>query len=249
MIKIPLETTTATDRKFNFFNYNVHIEDVLRTSVSNFVIKMNAMILENFMTIIGHLTEFIIGLSAVPLILFYLLKDEVVIYQGFLKQVPEKHTKHVKDFLEELDSMFGHFITGRVYVSLLVSLMLLIGFLILNIDYPILLFLSSFVLIIIPTVGSIIALVPPLLIGFSMSNTMALEVLLLMLFTFTIEAAWITPKITGTTLVIHPLTVIIVLWIGGLVGGMVGLILAIPFYAFIKIIYKYVPRFTKAKSK
>lgn len=221
------------------FNYNFYISQELQTWATNFISDTNALLMKGMIVIIEWITAFLVGLVSVPFILFYLLKDDHQIYNRLCLEIPERYSTNLKNFLHEVDLTLVHFINGRLIISLVVSAGLFICFLIIGINYPLLLFLSSFVFYIIPTIGAFIAMIPPLLVGFSMSFSFGLEVFVIMSIASTIEGTLLAPKILGSALYIHPLTVILVLWIAGLLFGVFGLVIATPVYALLKISFRH----------
>lgn len=229
----------TTQKSSQFFLFNNIAGEELRKIAENY----SSVVLKNFIEIFSVATHFIIALVAVPFILFYMLKDDKDIYEKLLKLTPKKYISNVKDFIEEIDFTLVHFINGRVLVSLLISMLVFISFLLIGIDYPILLFLSTLIFYIIPTIGAFLAIILPLVVGFSMSIYMGIEVLIIMIVATIVEGFLITPKIMGTSLYIHPLTIILVILIAGYLFGIFGLIISIPAYALLKVFIKHINRF------
>jgi predicted PurR-regulated permease PerM len=69
---------------------------------------------------------------------------------------------------------------------------------------------------------------------------MVLFVVLVNMIVQTLEGNVISPQVVGKTLHMHPLSIIFVLLIGGELAGIIGLILAVPFYAVLKVIVQHV---------
>jgi predicted PurR-regulated permease PerM len=160
-----------------------------------------------------------------------------------MQQRPENHKKRVKSYMKEVDEMLVHFIDGRFIIALISSILLLIGFLIIGIPYPFILALFSLIFYIIPTVGAFLSMIIPILVGFSMGITMGIETTCLVVFVAGLEGMIISNLVMGKTLFIHPLTSIIVLIIGGIMGGIIGLLFSIPAYVLIKITYDHLYRY------
>lgn len=88
----------------------------------------------------------------------------------------------------------------------------------------------------IPFLGTFIAIIPALIIGLADSPFMAFKVILVMIVAHVIESDIVSPKILGQRLHIHPLTIILLLLAAGSLYGLIGLLLATPIYAIIKVI-------------
>ncbi len=91
---------------------------------------------------------------------------------------------------------------------------------------------------IIPYFGPVIGSLPAILIAFTKSPKTALWALILLYFIQQIEGDILSPKITGDSVDMHPLTVILLLLVGGKIYGFVGMVLAIPIGVIMKIIYE-----------
>ncbi|WP_256333966.1 AI-2E family transporter [Jeotgalicoccus aerolatus] len=125
---------------------------------------------------------------------------------------------------------------GQLLVSLVVGILLLIGYLIIGLDYAFLLALIGVVTNVIPFLGPYIAVIPAIIIALFQDPIMAVYVGIIMLIAQQIEGNLITPNVMGNALSVHPLTVITLILAAGNIAGIWGIILAIPFYAVVKTI-------------
>ncbi len=98
--------------------------------------------------------------------------------------------------------------------------------------------LDKWIFNIIPYFGPVIGSLPAILIAFTKSPKTALWAFILLYFIQQIEGDILSPKITGDSVDMHPLTVILLLLIGGKIYGFVGMVLAIPIGVIMKIIYE-----------
>jgi len=187
---------------------------------------------------VQSLAQGIFALVLVPFFLFYILKDHekfAPFIAGFFKG--EQKT-WIRKTLVDIDGTLKAYIQGQLLVSLAVGIMLLIGYLIIGLDYALLLALFGMFTNIIPFLGPFIAVVPALVIGFVQEPQLALYVAIIMLVAQQIESNLISPNVMGKALDIHPLTVITIILAAGNIAGLWGIILAIPTYAIIKTILK-----------
>lgn len=205
-------------------------------------------LISNIYFFISTATNLVIILLATPFILFYYLKDDHLIYNNFLKTIPDKYKGDVEKLSGEFDKVLLHFITGRVIISFIINLLLLITFLIIGLKLVTIIIAISFFFYIIPSVGSFIAMIPALLIAFSQSLTTGWEVLIAMGVGATLEGFLVTPQVMGKELYIHPLTVLIILLISGYLLGFVGLLFSTPIYVLLKILLKHFLERRKSKA-
>ena len=177
-------------------------------------------------------------LVLVPFFLVYLLKDHekfAPFIAGFFKG--ERKT-WIRKTLVDIDITLKSYIQGQLLVSFAVGIMLLIGYLIIGLDYALLLAIFGMFMNVIPFLGPYISVIPALIIGFVQEPQLALYVAIIMLVAQQIESNLISPNVMGKALDIHPLTVITVILAAGNIAGLWGIILAIPTYAIIKTIIK-----------
>jgi predicted PurR-regulated permease PerM len=177
-------------------------------------------------------------LVLVPFFLVYLLKDHekfAPFIAGFFKG--DRKT-WIRKTLVDIDITLKSYIQGQLLVSFAVGIMLLIGYLIIGLDYALLLAIFGMFMNVIPFLGPYISVIPALIIGFVQEPQLALYVAIIMLVAQQIESNLISPNVMGKALDIHPLTVITVILAAGNIAGLWGIILAIPTYAIIKTIIK-----------
>ncbi len=177
-------------------------------------------------------------LVLVPFFLVYLLKDHekfAPFIAGFFKG--DRKT-WIRKTLVDIDITLKSYIQGQLLVSFAVGIMLLIGYLIIGLEYALLLAIFGMFMNVIPFLGPYISVIPALIIGFVQEPQLALYVAIIMLVAQQIESNLISPNVMGKALDIHPLTVITVILAAGNIAGLWGIILAIPTYAIIKTIIK-----------
>ncbi|MFC4812220.1 AI-2E family transporter [Paenibacillus sp. GCM10023250] len=191
----------------------------------------------NYVTnVVSVVANFIIIIATVPIILYYMLKESSHIPSSILHVVPRRYRKDGQEVLKEIDGALSGFIVGRVIITCLLAIMLYIGFLIIGLPYSLLLAIASFILNIIPYIGPILGAIPPIIVAFTVSPTMAFWVVVVTIVAQQIEGNVLSPSIYGRRLDIHPLTTIVLLLVAGDIAGILGVILAIPAYMVVKIV-------------
>ncbi len=175
-------------------------------------------------------------LILVPFFLIYMLKD----HRKFIPYVSSPFNGSFKRFIVEtlgaIDKTLRSFIQGQMLVSFILGIMLYAGYLIMGLDYALLLALFAVMTNFIPFLGPYLAVAPAILLALLQDPILVVWVVLLMVVAQQIEGNIITPNVMGNTLNIHPLTVITVVLAAGNLGGFVAVMVAIPTYAVIKAI-------------
>ena len=93
---------------------------------------------------------------------------------------------------------------------------------------------------IIPYLGPYVGIAPALIVAFTVSPMQVVYVIIIVVIVQQVDGNLIYPNIIGRTLKIHPLTIIILLLAAGNIAGILGMILAIPFYAVVRTVVVYV---------
>lgn len=221
------------NRVFSMFSQN---ESDLSTKMSNYLDK-GITAASNYVTgLVSVVTNFVMIVATVPIILYYMLKESDHIPDSILAVIPEKYRRDGEETLEEIDSALSGFIVGRVIITGLLGVMMYVGFLLIGLPYSLLLTVVSTILNLIPYIGSILGAVPVLVVAFIHSPSMALWSMIVVVIAQQIESNLLSPHIYGKRLDIHPLTTIVLLLVAGDIGGILGVILAIPGYMVVKII-------------
>lgn len=183
--------------------------------------------------------SFVFALVVVPFILFYLLKDQEKIAPGLLRFFPKSKEREIRQVLSDMDQALGSYIQGQLFVSTCVGVMLLIGYILIGLDYALLLSLFAMVMNVIPFLGPFLATVPAIIVGWFQDPIMVFYVLIVMVVAQQIESNLISPQVMGRVLNIHPLTIILLILVGGNLAGVLGMVLIIPTYAVLKVIAQH----------
>jgi predicted PurR-regulated permease PerM len=191
---------------------------------------------------------FLLGLLIVPIYLFFFLKESPRIAQTWSNYLPLRRSEfkdEVVTVLTEINGYLINFFRGQLVVALINGMLLAIGLSILGLQFGFLIGLVFAFCGIIPYVGYIICYIPALLVAFAQFNDLAHPLWVTIIFFLIIaqiDGLVTTPRIVGNSVGLHPMTVIISVFLWALVlGGLLGAILAIPLTATLKVLlHRYV---------
>lgn len=149
----------------------------------------------------------------------------------------EKICEKIGTYVDSTNRIFFKFISGQLIDGIIVGILVTIGMSIIGVKYAVLLGFMIGLFNIIPYFGAIVAVAISILItiitgGVSQTLIMAIVVIILQ----QIDSNIINPKIIGNSLEISPLLVIFAVTVGGAYGGVLGMFLAVPVVAVLKII-------------
>ncbi|NEU32383.1 AI-2E family transporter [bacterium LRH843] len=226
---------------------NVNVSD-LATQVSNQVTSIINSTFTGIGNIIGSVSKTVMAIITVPFILFYLLKDGKKLPSYILNFLPILMRHHIFTVLKEMNKQISFYIRGQIIVSFCIGLLMLIGFVIIGLDYaPVLALIAAFTSVV-PYLGPAIAITPALIIAIVTSPYMLLKLIIVWTVVQLIEGKLISPQIMGRNLHIHPITIIFIIIIAGNLFGLVGILFAVPGYAVLKVIITHLFEYFKIRS-
>jgi len=189
----------------------------------------------------GTVTDIVLAASFVPFLAYFLLTWHSHARSATVMLFPMEHRHTAFVTLGLIGQMLQSFIVGNLLIGLLISVMSVGVFGLLHVPFFYFVgFLSGF-LSLVPYLGIVLAMVPPILVGLGQLEPGGLVVVAVCavgMHLFALNVLY--PKMLGSRLKINPLAVTIALLFWGAVWGAVGLVLAIPITGAIKIVCDHV---------
>lgn len=199
-------------------------------------------------SIVGALKEVILAIVTLPFILFYLLKDGKQLPQTIVGFLPNKLQPQTKRIMAEMNDQISSYIRGQIIVSFCIGLLLYVGYLVIGLEYSLVLALVAACTSVIPYLGPAIAITPALVVALVTSPVMLLKMIVIWTIVQLIEGKFISPQIMGKSLQIHPITIIFVILTAGNLFGLAGIVLAVPGYAVLKVVVLHLFAWFKNRS-
>jgi predicted PurR-regulated permease PerM len=191
---------------------------------------------------VGSLYSFLLVAAFLPFLVFFMLASKPQIWKATMELFPAGKRTRVKQALDEVSAMVGGYLAGNALVALILMLASWAFFLMIHLDYPFLAGCVSGLLNLVPYLGVVLAWLPPFFIGLVEWNTMGpyLGIAATLLLFHIIGLNVLMPAIVGRRVHLNPLAVTIALLLWGWLWGAIGLVLAIPITATIKVICDHV---------
>jgi putative heme transporter len=203
--------------------------DAARAAIEDAAPTITTGVLSGLVSGFGALVEIASGLILGALIMYYLLKDGTRLRRSLVAQVDPTYRDELDGFIGDACRILRDYGRGRTVMSAVVALVVGVAALLLGLPLVFTIVVVNFIGGYIPYIGAflggglavIIALgdggltEAAIMLGVVLAANLALE-------------NFVEPKVMGRTLDIHPLVVLVVTALGGLLGGIVGLILAVP---------------------
>ena len=184
----------------------------------------------------------VFGFIAVPIFLFYLLKDSELVVNGVCSLFGKKAQPHIYKVLCVVESVLGRYIRAEIILSSVLFSLTLVGLLIIGI-HPFLAFPLAFIYglgELIPTLGAWIAGAIMVLVVLGTQPDKLIAVIIMDLLVKLLENMVLVPRIQASTMRIHPALVIVLLVLGANFWGLWGMIFTIPITATLIDVFKYI---------
>lgn len=194
---------------------------------------------ETAMNIISSLASGI-GVIIISLILgFYELYDFDKVSNGFVKLFPKKTRNDISYLLNQLNDSLYSFVSGTLWLSLLLFVVSIIGFTLIGLNAPVLIAFICVVTNLIPYIGPYMGAGVAGAIGFAESPVIGTLTLIFILVVQTLEGEILHPIVMSKKMNLSPITIIISLLIFENLFGIIGMVIATPVVAILKIIYVF----------
>ncbi|MEH7178854.1 AI-2E family transporter [Neobacillus vireti] len=195
--------------------------------------------LESLLTVIVdsllNFLNFAFAIMIIPFIAFYMLKDFTVIKRAVWYLTPKSWRRKGTRFLRDIDESLGSYIRGQLLVCLIIGGLSSLLFWIFHLKYPLLLGLIIGVTNVIPYFGPVIGAVPAVIIAATSSVKLVIITIVIVFGLQFLEGNILSPYIVGKSLHMHPLMIMVALTAGGEIGGILGMILAVPVLVVLKV--------------
>ncbi len=178
----------------------------------------------------SNISDFITILILIPVLLFFLLKDDYYFYDNLIKLIPGEKRNRVEKVLSEIDHILSVYFVSQLILAIILGIMTYIGYLLIGLSNALSLALILMFMAVIPFIGPVFAAIPAGLIAFTSGFGMVLKLLLVIAATQAIDGNLVRPNVMGSRLNIHPIIVIVSVIIGMSLFGFIGAFFAIPFY-------------------
>lgn len=189
----------------------------------------------------GAVFAAVLSLFLIPILTFYLLRDWDFILKRIGALVPSSNRETVFKLARDTDDVLGAFLRGQIMVMLALSIIYSVGLTVIGLKYAIAIGVVAGLVSFVPYLGFVFG------IGLA-SLTVAMEPKPLLMFagvvvTFTvaqlIEGSFLTPKLVGDRIGLHPVFVIFSIAAGGQLFGFFGILLALPAAAVLSVLVRF----------
>ncbi len=196
-------------------------------------------------SVISFTGTFFFNLFSIAFLSFFFLFDVTMLPRFIMLITPEKYTEQIKSVMSRSRTLLSRYFIGLVVQILLNMVTYSIALYIVGVKSPMVIGFFTGIIIIIPYLGGVISMIMGVMLGvtgvistgdFAMILPMTLKILVAMFVVQTIDNNVFAPLIQGKSVKAHPVEIFLVVIAAASFGGIIGMVVAVPAYAFIKIV-------------
>lgn len=216
------------------------IQTQVYTTIENFALGLTTnlpnTIINITKSIISSSVSFVLGL----MIGFYMLFDFDKINSTVLSHMPLKWKDNYAELTTRINTSLRNYVQGVFSVMFLVFITQSIGLTLAGLEAPLLFAVFCAVTDIIPYFGPYIGAIPAVLVGFTISPSVGIFCIISIVIVQLLENNFYQPLIMGHTMQLHPVIIIISLLIFQHFFGIIGMVVATPVVACLKVIFMFI---------
>ena len=187
---------------------------------------------------VGSLYALFLEITFMPFLVFFMLAEKRQVWHGTLELFPASRRTQVKQTLEDLRDVLRDYLAGMSIVTMIVIAVSSLFFWVMGMEYPILTGIASGLLNMVPYIGVVMAWLPAFLIALAKWNTISRFILIAAVLTtvHVLAINLVAPQLVGRRVRLNAVAITISLLFWGWVWGGMGLVLAIPITATLRVI-------------
>jgi predicted PurR-regulated permease PerM len=187
---------------------------------------------------VGSLYALFLEITFMPFLVFFMLAEKRQVWHGTLELFPVSRRTQVKETLEDLRDVLRDYLAGMSIVTLIVIAASSLFFWMIGMEYPILTGIASGLLNMVPYIGAVMAWLPAFIIALAHWNTLGQFVLIAAILTtiHVLAINFVAPQLVGRRVRLNAVAITVALLFWGWVWGGMGLVLAIPITAALRVI-------------
>jgi predicted PurR-regulated permease PerM len=185
---------------------------------------------------IGSVYAFTVTVMFIPFLVFFMLTSKNQMWAASLNLFPIERRQQAEDVIHAIARMMRQFVVGNLFVGLISACLITPVFVIIGLNYALLMGPLSALLSLVPYIGVALGIIPPLLVGLMQYDTTApfIAIGIAVAVVHFVAVNVLTPKLVGQRVNLNALSVTISMMFWSWLWGGFGLVLAVPITAAIK---------------
>src|SRR5215208_5970155 len=203
-------------------------------------------LLRSLLGFIPRAFTFGVTLFGILFVAIYLLVDVRKVKAALLKSIPAHYRHDARDLWEAFGESLSRYLGGLVFVVMIQGVLAAAALYLLGVRYAILLGVWVSVTAIIPYLGAFLGGIPAVIVAlvfgsphFESSTTTAILTIVAYVLIQQLEGNFLTPRIQGQALHMHPILVLLAVIAGGELAGLAGVVFAVPALAVFRVLFDF----------
>lgn len=210
---------------------NISYMDILQNLLSGVTLSVS--------NVVALVSKIFMVIALVPLLLFYMLKDGANMKPFLKKTILKTDRLNILNLLDDMNTTISKYISGAAIDCLFIFVTVFISYLIIGIPYAFLFAAFAAITNLIPYLGPYIGLTPVVLTVAFVNPVQALIAVIVVIILQQIDGNLVYPNVVGSAVEVHPVTIMVLMLVAGGLYGLVGMLVAVPFYSLAKEIVKF----------
>ena len=189
--------------------------------------------------VVSRALTVVIGLAALPLFIYYVLKDREKMVDGLVSVFPPGPRVHARHVISRINHVFSSYVRAQLFLGLVVGFLVFIGLTILQVKFAIILAVAAGVFELVPIIGPWLGAIPGVVVVLATSPEKFFWVVLVYFGVQLLENSLLVPRIQSRALHVHPVLILVVIIVGSETAGLWGVILGPPLVAAGKEVFQY----------
>ena len=217
-------------------------------SLENQFLNINEIFSESGLHIVSEFASYafvifdlMLIIFVVPVIMMYLLIDWNRIILKCANYLPKKSSEEIYDLIFQIDSLLSGFVRGQLLICATLGIFYSVTLSIFGLSYGLLIGVFAGLISFVPFIGAILGAVIALTVAiyqFWDAPISIVYVSLIFLVGQILESNFLTPKLIGDAVRLHPVVIMLSISIGGSIAGLTGILLAIPLAGVIAVLLR-----------
>jgi predicted PurR-regulated permease PerM len=224
------------------FQEGIFLEQLRKFDVSQLDSKYFAQTGQYVLKGLTSIFSLVFGSVLIFFLSFFILNDQKNIQRKLVRAFGSSQEQTTAQMIGQINGQIRAFIQVKFWTTVALTIVFSLGLLALGVDYPYIWGPLAGVLNLIPFVGSVLGAVPPVIVALVGTGTILKPLLVIIFFTAVqlLESNLVSPKIMGDKVNLSPLAVLVASMYWGWLWGGIGVILAVPITAALKVICDHI---------
>jgi predicted PurR-regulated permease PerM len=225
----------------NFPNLKVALDkgmDGLSQNWGSTVAAVLTSLLSGGIAVVNFIALFLIT----PVVVFYLIVDWHHMLSRLDEALPRDHANVIRKLAIDINDAVAAFIRGQGAICIILGLLYALGLSWAGINYGLLVGLTTGLLAFVPVIGWLVGLITALSLAFVQYGadvTVLLKVLAVLTAGIAIDTAFLSPRLVGQKIGLHPVWLIFALFVFSYLFGLVGTLIAVPLAAAASVLIRF----------